>query len=163
MSMDEKDVRILYAIASERTGSPEAIQETTGIPKSTVHYRLEKLRERGVLQNDLNDVDIEEVGLSLTVITEVFAEFGEGYHDDVGGKIADIEGVNQVYFTMDDTDFVVISHLTGHERVEQLIERFEAINEIERTSSKFVITTVKDERNPICDFELDTLLDLLAE
>lgn len=161
MSIDEKDLRILSAIATHKTGSPDAISEISGIPKSTVHYRIQQLREKGVITNDLLDIDIESVGLSITLISEVKAEFKEGYHDAVGTKLGEIEGVNRVYFTLGDTDFIVISNLSSRQQVERLVEQFEAIDEIQRTSSRFVITTVKNEPNPIADYELETLLDRL--
>ncbi|MFB6122077.1 MAG: Lrp/AsnC family transcriptional regulator [Haloferacaceae archaeon] len=160
--MDEKDIRILSAIAEESTGSPEKIHRKTGIPTSTVHYRIGQLREEGVIENDLFDVDLGELGLSITLITEVWAEFEEGYHDDVGEELATVEGVNQLYFTMGDTDFVVISHVATRGMVERLIEGFEAIDAINRTSSKFVITTVKDEARPLNDYDFDSLVDALC-
>jgi len=161
--MDEKDLLILKTIAEEGINSPEKIEKHTDIPKSTVHYRLNHLREEGILKNDLSDMDLAELGLSITLITEVYAEFGEGYHETVGEKIADIEGVNQVYFTIGDTDFIVISHVAGRQMAESLIGDFEAIDEITRTSSRFAITRVKDETHPINDFEYDTLVDTLID
>jgi DNA-binding Lrp family transcriptional regulator len=160
--MDEKDLRILTAIAREETGSAERIEAATGIPKSTVHYRLQQLRENGVIRNGLYDVDLDKLGLSITLISEVWAEFEEGYHETVGEKLAAVEGINQVYFTMGETDFVVIAHVANRSMVEDLVESYEAIDEINRTSSKFVITTVKDEPNPLNDFALETLVGALA-
>lgn len=161
MSIDKKSLRILSAIAKEKTGSPDRITEITGIPKSTVHYRIQQLKEEGVITNDLFDIDLEEVGLSITLFSEVRAEFEEGYHESVGDKLGEIEGVNQVYFTLGDTDFIVISYLHSRQEVERLVEEFEAIDEIERTSSTFVITTVKNESDPIADYEMETLSELL--
>lgn len=159
--MDEKDIAILTAVSKLRTGSPEEISDETSIPKSTVHYRLEKLRNEGIIENDLFDLDLTKVGLNITVISEVSAEYKQGYHDEVGEKLAEIEGVNQIYFTMGDTDFVVIAHLADRGMVEGLIESYERIDEIERTSSKFVIKTIKDEPHPLNDFELETLTGTL--
>jgi DNA-binding Lrp family transcriptional regulator len=161
--MDEKDIQILTTAASEGTNSPEKISKITGIPKSTVHYRIDQLRKEGVVTNDLLDVDLEKIGLELTVISEVWAEFKEGYHRTVGEQLADIEGVNQVYFTMGDTDFVVVAHVTSRPMVESLVESYEAIDEIRRTSSKFVISTVKDEQRAINDFSFETIVDSLTE
>ncbi|ELY67554.1 Lrp/AsnC family transcriptional regulator [Natrinema versiforme] len=161
--MDERNVRILQAIAELGTGSPDEISEYTDIPKSTVHYRLTKLRESGVVTDDLFDVDLEEFGLEITVITEVIAEYEEQYHEEVGEKLAAIEGVNQVYFTMGDTDFVVIAHLSGREMVHRLISDYEAIDEVVRTSSQFVVETVKNESYPLNDFELETLVETVAD
>jgi len=159
--MDEKDVTILSAIARLGTGSAEKLAEETGIPTSTVHYRLENLKERGIVTNDLLDVDLEAIGLNITVITEVTAEYSEQYHDDVGAALGDVEGVNQVYFTMGDTDFVVLAHLSSRGMVERLIEDYESIDGVEQTSSKFVIKTIKDEPRPLNDFDPDTLAALL--
>lgn len=156
--IDEKDIQILSTIAKLGTGSPDKISAEIDVPKSTIHYRLDNLREEGVITNDLFDVDLEKIGLSLTVITEVQADYREGYHDEVGRKLMDIEGANQVYFTMGDTDFIVISRLASREMIEELIEQFEAIDEISRTSSKFVIKTLKDESRPLNDFEIETIL-----
>lgn len=160
--MDEKDIRILTTVAREGTASPDKIEAATGIPKSTVHYRLNQLRESGVIKNDIYDIDFEKVGLSITLISEIWAEFEEGYHETVGEKLAEVEGVNQVYFTMGDTDFVAIARLANREMVESLVEEYEAIDEIKRTSSKFVISTVKDEPNPFNDFDVETLIEALA-
>ncbi|WP_226480019.1 Lrp/AsnC family transcriptional regulator [Natrinema amylolyticum] len=157
--MDERNVRILQAIAELGTGSPDEISNHTDIPKSTVHYRLTKLKEDGIVANDLFDVDLEKLGLEITVISEVIAEYDKQYHEEVGEQLAAIEGVNQVYFTMGDTDFIVIAHLSDREMVHRLISDYEAIDEVVRTSSQFVVETVKDEPHPLNDFELETLVE----
>lgn len=161
MSLDARDVRILRSIAQNDSTSPERIHDETGIPKSTVHYRIEKMKDRGVIKNDLFEIDFEKVGLGLTVISEVLAEFGEGYQQEVGEALAEIEGVNEVYFTMGDTDFIVISRLPSRDMVETLVEEFEAIDGIQRTSSKFVITSIKAQESVgmLRDYSETTVLD----
>ena len=161
MRVDEKDIRIFRARAEAETGSPDVIHERTGIPTSTVHYRLNRLREEGILSNDLFDVDRDKLGLSLTVISEVYAEYKRGYQERIGEKIAAINGVNQVYFVMGDTDFIVISHLSRHDMVEDLISAFEAVDEIQRTSSKFVIQTVKSSNSVLLDYDKESFLEAL--
>ena len=52
--MDERDIRLLKAISDLGTGSPERLHEETDIPVSTIHYRLNNLREAGVITNDLS-------------------------------------------------------------------------------------------------------------
>ncbi|WP_092907027.1 Lrp/AsnC family transcriptional regulator [Halostagnicola kamekurae] len=161
--MDQRDIQILQAIAELGTGSPDEIAGHTDIPKSTVHYRLTKLKDAGIVTNDLYDIDLEKVGFDITVITEVAAEYDEQYHKRVGEKLADVEGVNQVYFTMGETDFVVISHLSDREMVHRLISDYERIDEVVRTSSRFVIETIKDEPNALNDFDSETLLEQTQE
>lgn len=160
--MDEKDIRILKTIATLKSGSPDKISEKIDIPKSTVHYRLEKLQEQGII-NDIFEIDLKKAGLNLTLITEVWAEYKSEYHKQVGEKLASIQGVNQVYFTLGDTDFVLISHLPSRKMVEELISNFEEVREVNRTSSKFVITTIKNESNPVNDYEYTELAAALSQ
>ncbi|WEL16514.1 MULTISPECIES: Lrp/AsnC family transcriptional regulator [unclassified Halorhabdus] len=160
--MDERDVRILKAIADLGTDSPEQLHEETEIPISTIHYRLNNLREDGVIENDLNDIDLDAVGLGVTVIVEVLAEYS-GTYDAVAEKFGEIEGVTQVYLTMGETDFIVIAQLTDSDMVERLISDFEALDEVERTNSTFVISTLKDSHRALEAYELDTLLAELVD
>lgn len=161
--MDEQDAKILKVLSDHGQTSSKAIQDITGIPKSTVHYRLKRMKEEGIIEDELYNVDLEALGLGLTVITEVFAEFAEGYHEEVGEKLSQIEGVNSVYFTMGDTDFIVVAHLPNRDRVESLITEYEKIEEINRTSSNYVISTIKEERAPLRNYELETLAELIPE
>lgn len=161
MGLDDRDIRILRSIAENDSTSPERIHEETDIPKSTVHYRIKNMKDQGVIKNDLFEIDFEKAGLGLTVISEVLAEFEEGYQREVGKALSEIEGVNEVYFMMGDTDFIVISRLPSRDMIETLVEKFEAVNGIQRTSSKFVISSIKANESVgmLRDYTEETILN----
>ena len=160
--MDERDITILKAISDLGTGSPERIHEETDIPVSTIHYRLNNLRESGVIEDDLYDIDLEKLGLGVTVIVEILANYSDSY-DDVAEDLLEIEGVTQAYFTMGETDFVVIARLSDSEKVERLIREFEVIDEVERTNSTFVIEPLRDGQRVLQSYSLETLVEELVE
>ena len=160
--MDERDVAILKAIADLGTGSPDRLQEETDIPVSTIHYRLNNLREAGVIENDLYDYDHESLGLGVTVIIEVLADY-DGTSEAVQEELFDIQGVTQVFFTMGETDFIVIARLPDSDSVEGLIADFESIPEVDRTNSTFVVSTLRDEPRAPATYDLDTLTDALVD
>ena len=160
--MDERDVAILKAISDLGTGSPDRLHEETGIPVSTIHYRLNNLREAGIITNDLYDFDHEALGLGVTVIVEVLAEY-DGTSEDVSESLFAIEGVTQVFFTMGETDFIVVAKLPDSDSVERLIADFESIPEVERTNSTFVVSTLRDESRAPATYDLDTLTEALVD
>jgi DNA-binding Lrp family transcriptional regulator len=160
--MDERDVAILKAIADLGTGSPDRLQEETDIPVSTIHYRLNNLREAGVIENDLYDYDHEALGLGVTVIIEVLADY-DGTSEAVQEELFDIQGVTQVFFTMGETDFIVIARLPDSDSVEGLIADFESIPEVDRTNSTFVVSTLRDEPRAPATYDLETLTDALVD
>jgi DNA-binding Lrp family transcriptional regulator len=160
--MDERDIRLLKAISDLETGSPERLHEETGIPVSTIHYRLNNLRDAGVITNDLYDIDLEAVGLDVTVIVEIDADYG-GTYEQFGEKLMAIEGITHVYFTMGETDFVVIAQLSGREMVERLISALDHLEEVRRTNSTFVISTLLDSHRVFQSYDLETLVDELVD
>jgi DNA-binding Lrp family transcriptional regulator len=164
--MDERDVTLLKAISDLGTGSPDRLHEETGIPVSTIHYRLNNLRDAGVIENDLYDVDLDAVGLGVAVIVEVFADYEAAEYDDseaVAESLLAIEGVTQLYFTMGETDFVVVARLPNSDDVERLIGDFQANSAVKRTNSTYVISTLRDSSRPLQSYSLDSLLEALVD
>ncbi|QCC49400.1 Lrp/AsnC family transcriptional regulator [Halobellus limi] len=157
--MDDRDLKILLSIERLGTKNIEKISEDTQIPSSTIHYRLNRMEENGVINDDTFSVELDKLGLSITVITDVMADFSEGYQETIGEKLSNIEGVNQVYFIMGEIDFVVISHLPNRDSIEQLVNDFQDIEGINRTNSKFVVTRYKIGGNPVGDYTFNTLME----
>lgn len=160
--MDERDVRLLKTISDLGTGSPERLNEETDIPVSTIHYRLNNLREAGVITNDLYDLNLAKVGLGVTVVLDVLADYS-GSHETVSDRLLAVEGVTEAYFTMGETDFVVVARLPDSDDVERLIREFESIDEIDRTNSTFVIRSLRDGQRPLESYSLESLVEMLAD
>lgn len=160
--MDEKDLQILKAIEALETTSTEAINDETEIPISTVHYRIENLYEEGIIVNDKLDIDPVALGLDVTVLVKVFTQ-GEQNHEETGTRVADIEGVTKVFFTMGNADFTVLARLPGPGSVERLISEFEALDDVARTNSTFVVSAELDSRHPLQEYSEETLREQLIE
>ncbi|MFC5970583.1 Lrp/AsnC family transcriptional regulator [Halomarina salina] len=159
--MDERDVRLLRAITDLGTGSPEALHEETDIPVSTIHYRLNNLRDEGVITNDLYDIDLDAVGLDVTVVVEILADLDD--RPAVEDEILAIEGVTHLFSTMGETDFIAIARLPDADQVGRLIDDFEHVDEVERTNSTFVIDSIREDSRALGSYEVETLLDALVD
>jgi len=161
MSLDARDVRILRSIAENDSTSPERIQEETNIPKSTVHYRIKNMKDRGVIKMIYLGSISKRLDWVSRLFPEVLAEFGEGYQEEVGKALAEIEGVNEVYFMMG----ILISLLFHGFRLviwlKRLLRSLRAVDGIQRTSSKFVISSIKADESVgiLRDYSEETLLN----
>ncbi|WP_126664385.1 Lrp/AsnC family transcriptional regulator [Haloterrigena salifodinae] len=160
--MDEKDIRILKSLEELETTSTEKIRESTGIPLSTIHYRLNNLRDAGVITNDRLDLDLDKFGLGVTILVHVFTKDDQS-HTECGQVIADIEGVTKVFFTMGDTDFIALARLSDSDSVGRLISDFEELDEVARTDSTFVIERELDSHYPLQHYSEETLLKEFTE
>lgn len=159
--MDEKDIRILKTLEELETTKTEVVSESTGIPLSTVHYRLNNLRDAGIIKNDRLDLDLDELGLGVTILVEVFTKDDQP-HTESGRAIADIEGVTKTFFTMGRTDFIALARLPDSDSVERLISDFEDLDEVARTDSTFVIERELDSHYPLQNYSEETLIEELV-
>ncbi|MDL0122706.1 Lrp/AsnC family transcriptional regulator [Halobacterium salinarum] len=160
--MDEKDIQILKSLEELETTSTEAASDATGIPLSTIHYRLNNLRDAGVITNERLDLDLDEFGLGVTILVQIFTKDDQS-HTESGQAIAGIEGVTKVFFTMGSTDFIALARLPNSDSVERLISDFEALDEVARTDSTFVIERELDSHYPLQQYSEETLVEEVGE
>lgn len=163
MDVDEKDIDILKTIADAETRSPDRISEATGIPLSTVNYRLKQLREAGIIRNDHYDIDLAALGFEITFVVQIIAGYDEDTYEPLGEKLADIDGITHVYFTAGDTDFLVIAQLSDPEMVEKLITTLERLDGVDRTISTYTISTLLDGHEPLQQISQETICDRLLD
>ncbi|WP_416841436.1 Lrp/AsnC family transcriptional regulator [Haloferax sp. DFSO52] len=136
---DETNLALLERIESDFDVSLETLSNELGISKSTVHYRLTKLRESGVIRRTVAELDPVAFGLDMVMITEVSVAHEKGYADDIGEQLKALPGVQQVYYTMGDADFVIISRLQNRDQMNTLIDEVVSIKGVDETSSRFVM------------------------
>ncbi|WP_132057820.1 Lrp/AsnC family transcriptional regulator [Halorussus amylolyticus] len=160
--LDETDLAILEKVESDFDVSLETLAEELDLSKSAVHYRLNKLKDSGVITSVTADVDPLALGLEMVAITDVSVTHERGYSDDIGEKLTALDGVEQVYYTMGDVDFVVISRVQSRDQLNDLIDRMVAIDGINETSSRFVMQEFETDRQvaaTLSDEARDVILD----
>lgn len=161
--LDETDVALLRRVESDFDSNLEALADELDLSKSAVHYRLNKLREVGAIEGSTADLDPELLGLDMVAITDIYVRHEEGYAEEIGTRLAAIEGVEQVYYTMGDVDFVVISRVEDRDRLNRLIDRVISIEGVNETSSRFVMDEVKSNPTVLTNLGLDRATDLVEE
>lgn len=140
---DEMDIELLRCVESDFDVSLDALSEELDLSKSAIHYRLKNLKENGVIRGVTADLDPVSFDLNMVAISEVSVTHEEGYSESIGADLAALDGVEQVYYTMGDVDFVVISRVQDRTQMNDLIEEMVAIDEVNETSSRFVMDEVK--------------------
>jgi DNA-binding Lrp family transcriptional regulator len=145
--LDEKDLKILEQVENDFDVGLEALSQKLGLSKSAIHYRIKKLKENDIITGVTADVDPLALGLEMVAITNVSVTHEEGYSEDIGEQIMAISGVEQVYYTMGDVDFVVVSRVQTRDQLNELIEQIVAIDGVNETSSKFVMEEFHGPRN----------------
>jgi DNA-binding Lrp family transcriptional regulator len=145
-NLDEVDLELLEHVEEDFDVNLEELSDRLDFSKSAIHYRLNKLRKKGVIQGVSADLDPLSFGLNMMVMSQVSVTHETGYAEDIGTQLRDIDGIQQVYYTMGDVDFVVISRVQTRDQMNDLVDEMVAIDGVNETSSLFVMQEIKTDR-----------------
>lgn len=162
-NFDEIDLELLRCVERNFDVSLNELAERLDLSKSAVHYRLNNLKETGVITGVTADLDPVQFGLTMVAITEVSVTHEQGYSEDIGSKLASLSGVEQVYYTMGDVDFVVISRVQDRTQMNDLIEGMVAIGGVNETSSRFVMDEVQSNPEVMTNMSEDVETGLIDQ
>lgn len=162
LNLDEKDLEILRWLDREGEIDVDQLSEELGISTSTIYYRLDNYRERGILKGNLADIDHQKLGFELTAITEIKSEYGPGY-EGIADRLTELSGVQSVYFMLGEMSFILISRLRDHEHLQTLIDDIIHTEGVEHSSTHIVLKTFKDESRLLVNYDDDDLEKLLDD
>lgn len=153
--LDEVDLQLLEYIEEDFDVNLEELSERFDFSKSAIHYRLNKLRKKGVVTGVSADVDPLTLGLNMMMISDVSVTHETGYASEIGSQLTEVDGVQQVYYTMGEVDFVVISRVQNREQMNRLIDEMVAIDGVNETSSRFVMQELKSDTNMLANMSTE--------
>jgi DNA-binding Lrp family transcriptional regulator len=139
------DVRILEMLQKDCRTSLKQMANELGVPKSTVHYRMKRLEEEGIIEGYHAKVDATKLGKDYVAIIFIRAKYSPSYHEKVGKLLAQIPGVWAVYFVLGDIDFIVLARASNRDDFMGKLEKITNMIEIERTSTQIVAKTLKED------------------
>ncbi|GGN21238.1 Lrp/AsnC family transcriptional regulator [Halarchaeum nitratireducens] len=157
VDLDETDLELLEYIESDFDVSLETLSDHLELSKSAIHYRLNKLREDGVVTGTTADLDPLAFGLDMVALTQVTVVHESGYSDALGARLSAVSGVEQVYYTMGDVDFVLVVRVQDREQMNDVIEEVIAIDGVNQTSSRFVMDEIRGDEGTVENLREDAL------
>ena len=105
MELDDTDREILRILqADARTPFSEVAREID-MSSATVHDRVQRMKEAGVIRGYHADVDPKAVGLGTSAIVGLRVE--QGQEAEAIERLTDIEGVQEVNLTTGEWDVVL--------------------------------------------------------
>lgn len=152
IDLDEDDFEILRRLDRDGDIDVGALSDELGVSTSTIYYRLEKYREKGIIKGEVPVIDGRKLGLDLTAISEITSTYGPGY-EDTGERLGEISGVRTVYFMVGEMSFIVIAHLRDHQHLQEYIDDIMHTEAVEHSATHIVLETFKDEPRLLVNYD----------
>ena len=142
--VDELDLRILGELERDSSRPLRAIAEELGIPTSTLHTRIKKLRSTGVLRGIRAILDPDRLGLGTLAI--ILISVGKEDQFGIARKIASLRGVMEVHIVTGIYDIIVKARTRNMSELSDLVlNRIRNIPGVERTLTSVAFKTVKED------------------
>ena len=143
MFYDEIDLMILRELQEDAMTSYRDIAEKLNLSVGTVHNRIKRLKEIGLIKSFSAIVDAEKLGYGLTAIVLMQVE-GEKIVE-VEEKLATSKSIIAVYDTTGEFDIIAIGKFKNREHLNTFIKEALKIQAIKRTVTSIALNVVKED------------------
>ncbi len=152
--IDSTDLKILALLAEDAKIPYTEIAKKVFVSGGTVHVRMRKLEEMGVVLGSTLKIDYSKLGYDITAFLGIFLE-KSSYYDDVATQLEKIPEVVSLHYTTGPYSMYVRIYCRDTNHLRQVLhDKIQKIDGVERTES--IISLEERVQRTI---QLDQLLD----
>jgi Lrp/AsnC family transcriptional regulator for asnA, asnC and gidA len=141
-ALDDIDKNIIRILQEDARTSYREIQNTLGISIGTIHNRISKLRDLGVVQGYTLKLSNEKLGYKLTFLIRVNVD---GKHtEEILSDLTKIPEVCSIFHTTGEQSAALICRFKDSESVHKFIRELNEREYVTRTNSNMVLKEYKN-------------------
>lgn len=146
--LDEKDILIIDVLRKNSRLSTNEIWKKTGIPQTTVHNRMKKLKERGIIEYFTIKLDRKKIGKGLAAYIFCTVSYrtsrGEKLSQtDVAKKVKTLPEVEEVSIVTGEIDLIVKVGVKDVDALNDFVViKLRDIEGIEKTTTSVVLSNL---------------------
>jgi len=141
--LDKDDMRILLELQKNAKISYKKLSKITGIPPSTIHDRVKRFTETGVIKGYLTLLNEEALGYTHTAIIGV--ETGAQLYNQVARSLTQIKEVVEVYGTTAQYDLMIKIRTNSRSHLSETLNNIRNIKGINDINVASIIEIFKEE------------------
>lgn len=143
MELDKTDWALLSVLQSDARLSLRKLAQKTGVSTATALNRIQKLEKNGIIRGYSVLLDTEKMGFDLVALIELRISKGKLF--EVEKKIASLPGVCGVYDVTGASDCVLLAKFKNRKALDHFVKKIQTFDFVERTETKIVLNTIKEE------------------
>ena len=120
--LDRRDLDILGVLQADARATYAEIAKRVGLSPSSVHQRVRKLEESGVITGYRANVDPESIGLFVTALVSVMP-LDPKQPDDLPDRVTELPEVESCYSVAGEANYVLKVRTRTTEHLEDLLRR----------------------------------------
>ncbi|AJF62916.1 MAG: Transcriptional regulator, lrp family [archaeon GW2011_AR20] len=147
MKLDKKDLKILEILKENSKLTTSQIYKKTNIPITTVHNRIKKLENLGIIRSytlklDYNKLGKPITGFILVTINYILPDGTKIKQEHVAQEISKLEGVEEVNIMTGATDILIKVRVSSIEELNEfVIKKLRNINGVDKTQTMITLSS----------------------
>ncbi|MGC8673189.1 MAG: Lrp/AsnC family transcriptional regulator [Thermoplasmata archaeon] len=143
--LSDLDKKILFSVLDLKESNLNLISKKIRISKSTVHNRIKRMKINKLIDGFIPIINLNFVQDQITAISLIKAKYGPEYAEDVGKRLAKIQGIWAVYFVLGSNDFIVLIRAKNKIELENIVNELTKTEGLERSETIMVIKILKED------------------
>jgi len=149
LQIDEKDLAILGILQEDARTPFLEIARKTGLSNATIHERVTRMRENGVIRGFKTDIDEKKLGYGVLALIGLTLAHPVDNLEKFNRQIAKIPGVLQVYHVTGESDTILVARARSIDELKELlVENIQHLATITRINTMIVLD------NPVNRFNI---------
>ena len=144
--IDDLDRAILQILLEDARAKYKTIAQRTNTTVGTVHNRIKRLTDDGVILGYIPNIDAKKLGIDLSVLIDLRVE--GGHLKEVQKKFLDHSNICAIYDITGDYDITLIGKFKNTDNLHDFIKKMAAEKYVLRTSTKLILDVVKEGLTP---------------
>ena len=142
-SLDENDKRIISEYLKDARISYREVAKRLQLAVGTVLTRTKKLENEGIIESYSAILNHDKLGYDIIAISEITVS--KGKLTEVENAIAKLSPTCAVYDVTGENDVIIVSKFKNREEMSDFTKKLLSMSNVERTNSKLVLNTVKED------------------
>ncbi len=137
--LDAADKALIGLLRLHPRASVSELARRTGLARGTVHSRLDRLDESGVIIGYGPDIDPRAAGYDVQAFASV--SIAQGRHDETIAKLSSIAEIVEVHTVTGDGDLLLRIIATTNDHLHAVLQQVTHIPEVGRTETQLALAT----------------------
>lgn len=148
LRIDEKDRAIIHQLLEDSRQTTYMLGKKTGLPMTTVHNRITKLKKMGIIVHYTVRLDYKKLGRPILAYVGISVEYKTSggkrlSQEGIAQQIKKLEGVQDVSILAGGMDIMIKVLATDIEDLNKLVtERLRNIEGVDKTQTSIVLKEV---------------------
>lgn len=144
-NIDDVDKKILKILEEDSRTPFSIIARRLNLSESTIHIRIKKLKENGILKRYTVDVDLEKAGKGVTAFVMLKAEPKK--YEEILHFLQNMREVYEIYDVTGEYYAIIKVRVENREILAKVLDEIGNQEGIVNTYTMFVLRTLKDTRS----------------